>query len=196
MRFAIGGTNYVTMGTGAFKPWTSTSMNLGTTTDRWAAVNAIAGNYTGDINIGTSKGITLTDGNESTKVLTGNGTRYVGNASPSITALTATALTINGNITVSGTVDTVDIAAFKTAYDAHIHTLTVPTHGEFETGGNLGETGHYHTLEFEVTTSTDDSHSHTVVLRHTVDGNIETEPTDHHHGVSDEGTEWDISTPA
>jgi len=48
---------------------------LGTSAKRWTSIYGIAGNYTGDITIGTGKGLVFTD-NSNTKVLGGDGTRY------------------------------------------------------------------------------------------------------------------------
>ena len=41
-----------------------------------------------------------------------------------VSTLTTTSATVNGNITVTGTVDGVDVGTFKSDYDTHTHTLS------------------------------------------------------------------------
>jgi len=73
---ASGGTVVIRMESGTFFPMPGVTMKIGTTTYRFSEGNFIAGNFSGDVTIGTAaKGIVMSD-NSSSKVLGGDGTRY------------------------------------------------------------------------------------------------------------------------
>lgn len=118
-----------------------------------------------DILVGTSLAVTTT-------ITAGTG----------LTVTTGNLAVSSGNITVSGTVDGVDIATFKAAYDGHVHGLS----GSIATGAAdytyVGGTNHAHYWPATTVikyTSTDSGHNHTVTIN--VNEEWTTNDGDHNH---------------
>ena len=177
INFQIAGTDEVSMSANAF--WSEGGgQTLGRTADYWGDA------YLGDsVYIGGSTTFVKKSTNDLRLGANTGGVVDLRVGGASKATMSSTELNVQGNITVTGTVDTVDIAAFKTAYDTHTHPVTTPTHTLNDNGTEHNVAGHHHGLNFAIDTDTVDGHYHTVTFVGGASPTHETDNTRHTHGL-------------